>query len=371
MKTFTNEEYMLIQLANAAGLDKLTYEERLAKAEEQSAPDNPLWFKTKKALEAYRRGEPIGLPIWFDAISSGLQILSLISRDRQGMELTGTIKPRGKEVRPNPYKQIQQLLGLESVPYEDIKKAVMTHFYGSHSIPKRVFQSHLNHFLETVKELFSGAAQIRDAAVKAWNPEAKSYQWTMPDGFHVYLPVTTSVEREATLEDYQLTLRIRETQMRAQPFGLSLAANFTHSVDAYLLRTILRHTNYDREWLLNQKSQIEERWDTTQWLERTDGQITDLNLPVESLSEEEAVFMYQDIEDTLSYPSFSVLTVHDCFAALPKHMNRLRRQANRAYAQLYKDPRMERLLTRVTGFKPKRFNAKTYAAIIEADYALT
>lgn len=371
MKTFTNEEYILIQLANAAGLDKLTYEERLAKAEEVEAPSNPLWFKTKEALHHYRRGEAIGLPIWFDAISSGLQLLSLISRDRQGMELTGTVKPKGKEVRPNPYKQIQQLLGLEEVPYEDVKKAVMTHFYGSSSVPKRVFQEHLPRFLKTVNKLFSGAAQIRDAAVKAWDPKAKSYQWTMPDGFHVYLPVTTTVERQATLEDYSLTLRIRETQMRAQPFGLSIAANWTHSVDAYLLRTILRHTNYDKEWLLNQKSKIEERWNTSQWLGRDDGQITDLNLPVDSLSEEEAVYMYQDIEDTLSYPSFSVLTVHDCFAALPKHMNRLRRQANRAYAQLYKDPRLERLLTRVTGFKPKRFSPRTYAAILEADYALT
>ena len=102
---FTGFEYLMMDIAAAYGLDKLTFPERLEWAIdhidclEQLAADKghwkelPLYMKGVFALRKAQVGEPIGHVVALDAVCSGMQILSAISGCIKGAKATGMIDP--------------------------------------------------------------------------------------------------------------------------------------------------------------------------------------------------------------------------------------------------------------------------------------
>ena len=135
MQQFTPFQYMLIAVANTAGHDKMTYPERIQwatdnfKELESVKADEPyLYAKAVKALRDVVAGKPTNNIVHFDAICSGIQLLSAMTGCVEGAKVTGLINT-GK--RPDAYtsvlKAMQDSLVTEvNVERADVKQAVMT-----------------------------------------------------------------------------------------------------------------------------------------------------------------------------------------------------------------------------------------------------
>ena len=146
---FTPYQYMLIDIANnfgeyrtndrgtVIGLDQEDYQTRLDWARENmskfesiadEATDPYLFKKSVKNLREVQAGKPTGALVRFDAICSGIQLLSVMTRCIKGCEATGAIN---SGVRANAYFSVQNVMEelLErpvKATYKQIKSAVMT-----------------------------------------------------------------------------------------------------------------------------------------------------------------------------------------------------------------------------------------------------
>jgi len=89
MRKFTGIEYLMIDISNNWGNDKLTWEERFNWFEDNQMcldsvadeADNPILYR--KAVRAYRKalkGEPTNHPVSLDATWSGGQLMAVLLR---------------------------------------------------------------------------------------------------------------------------------------------------------------------------------------------------------------------------------------------------------------------------------------------------
>jgi DNA-directed RNA polymerase len=117
---FTSYEYLLIDIANNhhSDLDKKTFNERIdwvnnnlgqleAEAEGHSWKARPLYLKACQTLRKAQQGKPTGHLVGFDAICSGMQIMSALTGCESGAKATGLIDT-GK--RPDAYTECTTLM---------------------------------------------------------------------------------------------------------------------------------------------------------------------------------------------------------------------------------------------------------------------
>lgn len=329
MQQFNEIDYLLIQFANEAGMDKHTYEERIEWSKENlNQETSPLGFKTKLAIDKVKKGVKHGCPVYFDAIASGIQILSAVTACEAGCKATGLIDTG---VRPNPYRLIADKVGVD-VPYEDCKQAVMTYFYGSRAVPKQVFGDKLNNFKEACMETFPNAYSLINFLVQTWNSKAYAHEWTMPDGFKVYIPVLQKEMFEVSIAGYE-PMKVISTVNKPMSKGLANAANIAHSLDGYVMRTLIRYCSYDPKTIETKLKKVE-----AELAKRTEeesvyfGDITESNY--KTMSTGQLIGQYLDLSDMLLYKPFDVITVHDNFGCHPKHMNRLRYWYNQIMSRM-------------------------------------
>ena len=70
MNYYKPSDWLKIQVANSCGLDKVTYEERIAAFDsltENQAENYMLYRNTMKAYRDFKEGKPSGIPIMLDA----------------------------------------------------------------------------------------------------------------------------------------------------------------------------------------------------------------------------------------------------------------------------------------------------------------
>lgn len=254
MKLFTPIEYLKIDIANNFGLDKLTWDERIAwfdkteptlelelgKAEEQA-----LYYAGVQAFRAAQRQEPSGYPISLDATASGTQWLALLSGCKKTAKLCNVLDV-GRRV--DAYTDIYQAMEIgDTISRNDVKKAIMTHFYNSQATPKRIFpnQGMLDQFYATINEMAPGANSLNTIIQQLQDPTALKYEWTLPDGFEVVTKVMGLSSQEARVFDDYYEVVYKEN--KPTDFDLSLSANYIHSVDAFAMREVQRRCNYDPE----------------------------------------------------------------------------------------------------------------------------
>ena len=377
MKYYKPVEWLEIQAANACGLDKVTYEERLAAFPSLSVEkaENVLLFKnTMKAIEDYKNGTPNGTPVMLDACSSGIQILSAVTACRKGCEATGLINT-GR--RPNAYRDVENKMksyGIEGeVCYDDIKKCVMTSFYGSKAVPRELLdEAVLPYFYKACKEVLPGAWKACQKLLETWNQKEEVQQWTLPDGHVAYCPVSEKVGAYVHIDEVNMDLPFFYQKVGRADAGISNAANVTHSLDAYILRCVIRHCSYDPEHikkkLIRVNYELSQRSGDTGELIYPDITRTDYA----DMTNEELVGMYINLEDVLSYKPFSVLTVHDCYAVHSNHVNRLRYWYNQIMARLSVSGILDDICSQIMGkdvFIPFDYE-DVFNDIKENDYAI-
>jgi len=378
MLTFSSFEYLCIDIANQYGMDKLTFDKRIQwtkdnikkleklgkeKLAEGKWKEYPLYVKAVMTLRKAQAGIPTGHMVHFDATCSGMQIMSATTGCEAGAFATGLTDPNR---RADAYTDCHILMkqyvpALPDAARSDVKDAVMTSLYGSKAEPKKLFGEgtpELEAFYKALQELAPGAVGLLNALRSSWQPFSLKHSWVLPDNHHVHVKVTKKVTariKVAELGNSSFS-HIFENNM-GLPHGLSNVANVVHSIDGWILRTLVRRCDYDIVLVNMLSDAISEEllvrdlgYEPTGELDvslieivekyRSTG-IADLsvvpkleNVCISVLPTDFLKDLNVQLNQMLTHEPFDVVTVHDSFACLPKHMNQLRYHYKEIMAQL-------------------------------------
>jgi hypothetical protein len=359
---YTPYEYMLIGLANAYGLDKRTFEERIEWAKINVTDllymynlvihaKNPILFqKAIMALEDVHQGIPTGYIMDLDCTASGIQILACLTGCKESARLVNFIDP---DIRydaytesvgiMNQYLEPEQHVGLiGKTTRDDVKQSLMTVFYGSSTEPVKLLGKgtpQLRSFYKMVTETFKGPWELTQELINAWQPYAAYHEWNLPDGHTAHVKVMQTKDVVIELDELDhATFTHRVMVNEGTESGVSLVANVTHSIDAMLVREVTRRCNFDRLELVTALTELEritpydtlevDNWDNFISLAHV------YNHTYEELNSNDRLRLMILIQDVLEYHPFEVAMIHDSFWCSPLHMNRMRYHICNIFAEL-------------------------------------
>lgn len=398
-QTFTGKQYLMIDVANSMGLDKLNWDDRISWFKQNEhrlhnlvnqAEEPALFYAGILAWEAALAGKPSGYPISLDATASGIQILAAMAGDRKAAEICNVVDT-GK--REDAYTRIYNLMAEKigdsaKINRKDTKRAIMTAMYGSTAQPKNVFGDGelLETFYQTMKENAPGAWEINETMLAIWDPNAYSNDWVMPDNFHVHIKVMGQVTENV----HFLNEPIEVTYHTNKPIkeGRSLGANTTHSVDGMVVREIQRRCNYDTAHITELLRLIEvgargrshnrpqDKMVETLWQHCKDsGFLSARILQYLDINNLGLVHpeMIRNLIVSLPAKPFEVISVHDCFRCLPNYGNDLRQQYNNILAEIAESDLLSFLVSQIVKRKVvvNKLDPHLGRDIRQANYALS
>lgn len=390
MQTFSGFEYLLIDVANQFGLDKARFESRIDWARDNlntlealtdQAENKPLYIKAVMAIRKAQQGIATGHLVGFDGVCSGIQVMSALTGCIAGATATGMVDPN---VRADAYSAVTEamkaILGSAvNVSRGDAKQALMTSFYGSKKTPKELFGEdtpELDAFYKAAQATAPGAWELLQDLLASWQPYALEHSWVLPDGFQAKVKVMTKKELRIEVDELaHATFSYEYYENIGQKTGISLPANVTHSVDAYVLRCIHRRCNYDREVFQAAHTFMFEEWLSQEQGRSTQGftlspkvayyvqqwersgiadvvvvpHLTSTNVsqvPTAMLAK-----LLELVDQMLKYEPFEVVTIHDEFKCHPNNMNHLRQQYINVMADLADSNLLDDLLSQIHKFK--------------------
>lgn len=271
MISYTAWQYLLIDIANQFGLDKLLFEERIQWATDNlhqlealadQAETKPLYISAMLAIRKAQKGIPTGHMVGLDACCSGIQVMSALTGCVEGSRSTGMVDPNRRADAYTDTTKVMNLLMSEygvdnfkaaqlyeayyidlckkieetggvKVSRKDAKDALMTSFYGSKAKPKEIFGEdtpELNAFYQAAMVIAPGAWELLQDLLASWQPYALSHSWKLPDGFDVRVKVMKKQELRIEVDELDhasFTYEFYENEGSKK--GLSNVANVTHS----------------------------------------------------------------------------------------------------------------------------------------------
>ena len=402
MISYSGWEYLLIDVCNQFGGDKLLFEERIQWAmdnlpnleqlytdriaAEQNLPadkkwkEAPLYAKAVMAIRKAQQGIPTGHMVAMDGVCSGIQVMSALTGCIAGARSTGLIDPG---VRADAYSATTEAMntilgGGLVVSRSDAKRALMTTLYGSKKTPKDLFGEdtpELAAFYQAVQTIAPGAWELLQDLLNSWQPYALSHEWKLPDGFDARVKVMNKKELRIEVDELlHATFSYEYYENQGQKKGISLPANAVHSFDAYVLRCMHRRCNYDRaqaEYVSNciemeliqrslNMSATSQEFMTPKlayYIEQYNrsGLADIVILPyldqatVSLLSTEHLQWLANTLEGMLQYQPFELVTVHDAFASLCGNVNWVRWQYKEILADIADSRLLDDLLSQIHG----------------------
>ena len=398
MKTFTGWQYLLIDLANQFGHDKLVFEERIQWAQDnlsnlealaEQAETKPMYTKAMLAVRKAQAGIPSGHMVGLDACCSGIQLMSVLTGCVKGATATGLVNP---DERSDAYTYTTQVMSgilgnSVDISRADAKQSLMTSFYGSKAMPKQIFGEdtpELDAFYQAANQVAPGAWELLQDLLGSWKPWGLSHEWKLPDGFDAKVKVMN--KREVRIEVDELdhaTFTYEFYENLGARHGLSNAANVVHSMDAFVLREMHRRCNYDAQQLdTANKALSDERVDRlhgdSAQMDNPTGKLayyidqyerstlaSAVILPylsygnVKYLSDKHLEALWDITEAMIDYKPFALVTVHDEFKAHPNNLNAVRWQYRELMAEIAQSMVLDDLLSQVHG-RPGVFPKMTY-----------
>ena len=398
MQKFTGLEYLKIAIANGYGLDKKSWKERIdwvdanrpnlsLLAKDGKADEPCLMLGAIEALNKAEKGLPTGYPISLDATSSGLQILSVLTCDERAAALCNIINIGSRaDAYTTVYKHMLNALGDDNkqIKREHVKKAIMTALYGSEATPKRVFGEgrYLEQFHKSMEELAPGAWELNKFFLDIWDETKEEYSWILPDNFHVHCKVEDKVSETFNLfGGYYATTKTVQAPTKK---GRFLGANTVHSIDAFILREIIRRSNYDVnkveyisimepvKVIENEKTQMVRTllslYEKSGFLSaRILDYIEPYNISLVPKKE------LDELLASLSPVPFETITIHDCFRVHPNNGNQIRRLYILMLALIAKSNMLQFLLEQITGksIPVNKLSPNMWKKVIDSEYALS
>jgi DNA-dependent RNA polymerase len=412
---YSGWQWLLIDAATHFGLDKLTFEERIQWTLDHlhelenlasEADTKPLYVKAVMAIRKAQKGLPTGHLVGVDGCCSGIQMMSVLTGCIAGATATGLVDPNKRaDAYTDCTAAMNALLAknntVVNVARKQAKEALMTVMYGSKAKPKEIFGEdtpELHAFYQAAQEIAPGAWQLLQELLSSWRPWALMHRWVMPDGFDARIKVmekvTTRIEVDE-LDHASFTYEYYENI--GSKSGLSNAANVVHSVDSYVLRTMHRRCNYNREIAEYAQQLIE-----IEMIRRhLDGQpnvvvpqgkagyyvehynrsgIADVViLPyldatnIEQLSQAHLEKLAEIVNGMLQYKPFELVTIHDDFKAHPNNVNWVRWQYKEILADISESKLIDDLLSQIYGIPGtfQRLSNNLGSLIRQSNYALT
>lgn len=405
MQLLTAREYLKVDIANNYGLDKKTWDERIAWFDEneanllnlvEEAEDSALFYAGVNAWKDMKAGKPIGYAVALDATSSGLQLLACLTGDRSAAELCNVVNYMGENGKPLRrdaytviYHKMLDILGEASrIKRSDTKQAVMTAFYGSEAKPKEVFGEgiRLKTFENVMETVASGPWALNKFLLQCGNPDANHYVWVLPDNFHAVIKVMVPEVQTVNFlgKPFDITRMVQGTEEKTR----MLSANITHSIDGMVVREMLRRCNFDRDLVEavrelcdegpSEYGEIEGNLEKVQELWSHYEKSGFLSLSILDYLDPCTIAyvdrqIVADMIDTMPKKPFHVMTVHDCFRCHPNYGNDLRRQYNQILSDIAKSDLLGFILSQVLGqeFSAGKLDDSLWQDILETDYALS
>ena len=287
--------WLAIDIANNAGKDKLSFEDRILWVQENfdnifdidAHFDSP--WECRNAVQALRKhlnGETIAHRVYLDASNQALQLYAVLTGDRK---TALTCNLANGSTMADAYQMLadsmnKKLEGIIVLTRTNCKFAVMTTMYGkadgSLEIIKDVMQ-HISDPTERVeafakkynmtmdttkrgiafvtelttifKESFAGIAPKALMAMEALTElnstlVANQYTWTLPDGFKVKYRVRKDIPIESkkfeTKKGFPITLpEMNKVVYDRNENSRAMSPNVVHSVDGFVAREMIRRMN--------------------------------------------------------------------------------------------------------------------------------
>jgi hypothetical protein len=173
-----------------------------------------------------------------DSTNSGVQVMSIIAKDPISAATCNIVNTGRRE---DLYGKILDALKGVTLSRDEIKEVIIPMLYGSVKEPMRVFKGEeLEAFTHAVESTIPALGDCREVFSSCWDPNATSHSWVLPDGHVAYVPVLDVFEMKVDSSElcHRFTYQVKE-QCTSENYT-SLLANIVHSIDAYVVREMVR-----------------------------------------------------------------------------------------------------------------------------------
>lgn len=414
MKALHSMTYIWSQAGSLIlGLDKEDFLSRAGKAKGMGltrlisvantisdADDKAMAYQAIAMLEDALTKGIINQPIFLDWCSSGVSILSALTRDVKGMNSVGVFNSRPGNFYQVVTNELNEALSL-SLNRTEVKSFTVPYYYGGDANVKEALGDDADTYAKIYAKLVPGASAFRKESIDAWDESATSYDWECADGYQVSVPVLQD-SKECTVSfgghSYKCHFKVQGTRatMCESSFGFyrnnhtkGLGANLTHSQDALILREMVRMAHLTRQEALDilARATVETgdfiTHEETGLVGRLLADWEDTNFPsvrwFEVLKEclglrlpEALKAQLVQLANRLPEQEFDIICIHDEFGCLPEFTNNMRRNANTIYANLYRSNIMEYFNKMFHMNVPVGdYQEEVYQSLLEVDYLLS
>ena len=399
-KQYLPIDYICIDLANCVGTqgsfrgDKELFEDRIQWVKDNFnqledfidvAENKPQYIKALHALRETMQGNPIGHLVGLDASCSCIQLMSVMTGCIKGADATGLASEKRADAYTDVTTEMNSILKLKGfsaieVKRSDIKRCVMTAGYGSTMVPKEVFGEGelLSTFYQAASSVAKGAFELMPALLDTWQKNALFHNWVMPDNFHVNIKVMQTKETRIEVDELDHTTFTTYVKInKGSEKGLANVANLTHSVDSYVLRSVIRRAAFDVN-----KVAIANGMYIIELEKRKQGKSVISSLSDADLDNMLNIYQYSGVLDVsivdyinddnighvpspllvkliatlskmLELGSSPVLTVHDAYFAHVNHCNAVRYWYKEILAELAESTILDFLVSQIVGQQVK------------------
>ena len=331
-----------------------------------------------------------GMPcIALDSKSSCIQLASIMLRDNTALKKVFTVGLKNhKDCKPyvKIFKKFPQELE------KDVKKkCVMQFTYGGNSYCVSNLGTDVHTFHALYKEHLPLVFTFRNACVAGWNDEALCYSWSLPDGFMVNMECTKPISDIPDYCDTRIELEIAGKRHHIKPFWSintplqkgelgtkGIGANLIHSIDAYIMRELVRRCHGQFRTSLEQISVGELKCSTNaktiydMWVQTKMVSLNILNeLKKGDSIPQEYYDAIKDVMLTLPEHSFYIKPIHDEFCCRVEFRDEMVQVYNCLLVELYNSTYAEYVMKELElKLEVGKANAKVTEALFTNDYLL-
>ena len=403
METFTGYEYLLIDIANNSNtdMDKELYQTRIKwttdnldnlelLAEDEVWKERPLYLVSVHALREVQAGNPTGYLVGFDAVNSGIQLMACLTKDVKAAKLTGLVDTdRRADAYTETTLYMNSLLDANhQYPRKQVKEALVPAIYGSTAEPKKLFGEdtpELWAFYTSMQENMPGIVMLLELLIASWNGENDYHSYMLPDNTEVAVPNIITVTEDLLIEELEYTCDFSYTTKNTGT-SVANAANVVQSVDALVLREVIRRTNYDVD-------RVEYLHDEITYILIADSNKVNPNnihhrlymqsnlvcmnilteeVVLDELSTEHLKAIQAVLTLMVSYTPFEMLTIHDDYKCHPNNMNYVRDVYRNILADIVDSTLIESILNQLYGMEGNITKGKLDSTTVRnSNYALT
>lgn len=360
MQVLTPTDFLKIECANTYGLDKLSWNDRIAWfddiTEPKDKPENPAqYYAANYQYQQAILGIPTNATVTLDATCSVIQFISVLMGDKKAASICNLIDTGSRE---DAYTIIHNATRLPNISRSQCKKAIMTSSYGGVTDALEIYGDALYVFYSAMKICVPSVLPYVHLLNNCWNPQATDHSWTMPDGFNVVLSseekITETVIFMGELLEIQHIINAPSKWYKAR----RLASGLVHSIDALVVREMVARCSFAGKHFKQDKA-MESKLDY---------------LAEQTGFKSARILYYRDDSSQFALPfkPFDILTVHDSFRVHVNYAQDLREQYNQLLYEIANSNLLAWIISNITNTempKPKK-KAEWYSEILNANYAI-